>query len=107
MNDYNKYEGQVLSISYVYQNSTQMTKNNGSYQNKNYDYIKDRFENITQEITGETIFLDINRNDSVFYNKLIWPYKSLEPTEHTTLDYFDYLVLIRNSGPTKPLNSKK
>lgn len=107
MEDYSKYEGQVLSIGYIYEGSTQMTKNKGAYKNITHTYINDRFESIVKDIPGETIFFNTNIYDSVFHNELIWPYRYLKPKKLSTLDYFEYLVLIRNSGPTEPLEAQK
>lgn len=101
----NDFKDKVLSIAYAY--------NNCKYMNKNKD--KSYGESPLTDITKETmvglpredlILLPLHREDSPYEKKLLWPYtrqRNYPPSGGVTTDYFDYLLVIQNAGPTRPL----
>lgn len=99
----------VLSIVYVYNNCKFMNrdnKGNGTYfisdmnsSNENADILNDISEN------DVTIF-KLNNKNSPFSKELIWPFIYRSPKNGVTTDYFQYIIMIKNSGPTEPLNDE-
>ncbi|MEG1134131.1 MAG: erythromycin esterase family protein [Cellulosilyticaceae bacterium] len=103
------FEDKILSIAYVYKDCQVMTKGaKDAYGKKHFTSLSDNYNLLKGLPANENLLLRLTGEDSPFDKKLIWPisYQSGgdTPTNGVTTDYFQYLVVIRGSDSTEPLN---
>ncbi|MGL5675769.1 MAG: hypothetical protein ACRDDX_05130 [Cellulosilyticaceae bacterium] len=101
----NDFKDKVLSIAYAYNNCSRMSKKNDlTYGERPLtNVVKPTLAGLPRE---DLVLLPLHKEDSPYAEKLLWPYKTqmtYEPTGGVTTDYFDYLLVIQNAGPTRPL----
>jgi erythromycin esterase-like protein len=99
-------KGKVLSIAYLYDNCDIMTR--GKYGTTKLTSYRST-EKILEPFTKEDITLfKLTGNKSPFQQEVIWPFDvknaGIIPREGVTTDYFQYMILIKNSKATTPLN---
>lgn len=94
-----EFRNKVLSIAYAYKDCKYL------YPTKRKNYIGslntldpylEEFEYFTNN--PFTMF-DLDGDKSPFREKLIWPLEHKNPVKGVTTDYFQYLILIKSSGP--------
>lgn len=97
------FEDKVLSIPYIYSNCKYL------YPTTRKNYISS-INTLNRELTcfekfikkDYTIF-KLNNNDSPFNKNLIWPFDHIHAKKGVTTDYFQYLVIVQNSGAADEL----
>lgn len=103
--NYSILKGKVLSIAYIYENCKYL------YPTDIKDYEADIttlspdldiFHNFTRDKV--TIF-KLNNINSPFKRKLIWPIIHKIAEEGVTTDYFQYIIIIKNSKAVTPISS--
>lgn len=98
------FQDKVLSIVYVYDNCEYL------YPTDLRDYqgvmttLDLKLDMLKKYAKGECTLFKLNGNDSPFDKKLLWPIVHKIPEGGVTTDYFQYIILIRNS---KALTSLK
>ncbi len=98
--DASPIKGKILSIAYIYQNSSHL---------KNDPYRSNPINNVTFKRDFELLSLGpftlvpLNLEDSPFRKGLIWPMNSSTPTDGVTTDYFQYLVLMDGTEAASPI----
>lgn len=100
----------ILSIIYVYDNCKYMSKNIDRTYSIGEAYSYDSWNNIFKDFIKEnyTMFR-LTGKESPFKNKMIWPINSNwtgEIPKGSTTDFFQYIVVIRKSQATEPLNDE-
>ena len=96
-NESSPFKGKVLSVAYAYQNCKYLyptkRKNYVSHINT-LDLSMVEFNNF---INSKYAIFKLNQKDSPFDEKLIWPLNHKFPENGVTTDYFQYLVVIKDS----------
>ena len=96
-NEISPFKGKVLSVAYAYQNCKYLyptkRKNYVSHINT-LDLSMVEFKNF---INSKYAIFKLNQKDSPFDEKLIWPLNHKFPENGVTTDYFQYLVVIKDS----------
>lgn len=105
MNEMPQLSGKILSIAYVYDKCKSMNKARGSYSIENFSSYSSRLD-IAQNVPGDYLLFKLSGKNSPFAEELLWPLNEEIPKSGVTTDYFQYLVLIRNSGAAEPLNGE-
>lgn len=105
--EYSQLNSKILSIAYVYDNCKYMSKE----QNQTYSVGDVISYNSKQNILNGFIKQDytlfkLNGKDSPFSSGMIWPFVDGKPNKGVTTDFFQYVVVIRNSQATEPLNDQ-
>lgn len=98
--------GKILSIAFSYDNCKFMSKNKDrSYSVSTDDDCGslDIFSEFTKE--NHTIF-KLNGKNSPFSKELIWPFYCDKPKAGVTTDFFQYIIVIKNSEASEPLNDQ-
>lgn len=93
--------GRVLSIVYGYENCTFMNWENNFSQSKCTSIIDD-FDAVKKYSSSDMTLFKLNGSNSPF-NKKIYFFKSTDGG--CTTDYFQYLILIKNSGGTTEIGN--
>jgi hypothetical protein len=98
-------ENKVLSIAYAYENCKFMSGT--SDRNYSVDYRNTYnslvFNNFT---TKDYTIFKLNGKDSPFSKDSIWLTTDIMPTSGVTVDFYQYIILIKNSQATEPLNDQ-
>lgn len=100
-----RLENKILSIVYMYEDCKQMSKTgNNKYNiqdfNSNNSLI---FSSFTEK--NYTLF-KLNGENSPFRKELIWLTPDDNPIDGVTTDYYQYVVVIKDSQATEPLNDE-
>ncbi|MCL6457147.1 MAG: hypothetical protein K6T85_03990, partial [Gorillibacterium sp.] len=104
-------QGKVLSIGYAYENCIALLRMGMEYKPVRFDTLEDApYINHVWSPFAEghpyTLFR-LNGKNSPFAKQLLWPLNQesgMPPLEGVTTDYIQYLVVIRDSPASKPLN---
>lgn len=92
--------GKVLSILYVYQNSSHLNNNPYRVQQIDSSPFKKEFDLLS---LGLYTLFPLKAENSPFEKELIWPIQSSTPTDGVTTDYFQYLLLVDGAEAASPL----
>lgn len=98
-------ENKVLSIAYIYENCKFMNKTS----DRNYSVadINTNNSNVFNDITTkDCAMFKLNGKDSPFSQNLIWITSDYIPKNGVTTDFYQYLILVKNSQATEPLNDR-
>lgn len=99
------FRGKLLTIIYLYQDCWQMTRSGGgNYGKRKLTTYSSNKPVLDLYSSGDFTLFNLVGTDSPYTQHLFWPLKMTTPTEGVTTDYFQYLLLIRNSGPSTPLH---
>ena len=97
LSEESQFKGRVISIAYAYRDCKYL------YPTKRRDYIG-KIETMNRSLEEFNPFLDedlslfkLNSKKSPFHNDLIWPLEHKIPNGGVTTDYFQYLLVIKNS----------
>jgi hypothetical protein len=98
-------ENKVLSIAYAYENCKFMSKtSDGNYSVDNRNtYNSLIFNNFT---TKDCTIFKLDGKDSPFSKDVIWLTSDIIPTSGITTDFYQYIILMKNSQATEPLNDQ-
>lgn len=100
-----RLEDKILSIVYMYEDCKQMSRtDNNKYTindfNSNNSSIFDSF------IEKNYTLFKLKGENSPFSKKLIWLTPDGNPTAGVTTDYYQYVVVIKDSQATEPINDE-
>jgi hypothetical protein len=98
-------ENKVLSIAYIYENCKFMNKTS----DRNYSVadINTNNSNVFNDITTkDCAIFKLNGKDSPFSKNLIWITSDNIPKSGVTTDFYQYIILVKNSQATEPLNDR-
>jgi len=105
LNQSSDFRDKIISIGYSYDNCTYMSKGtDGNYSEKRIDEYKSQLSYFDGFVRDQFTLFKLNGEASPFSKYQIWPYRSGSPKEGTTTAYIQYLVVIRDSTATEPLN---
>lgn len=98
-------KGKVLSIVYLYKNCKYRTAH--EYKLQNITTSKSLEDVFSPLADNDITIFKLTGNNSPFEKQIYWPYSQsftgTIPTEGKTTDYFQFLILIKNSDSTTPL----
>lgn len=101
------YKDKILTIAYFYDNCQQMSRGkNRSYSVSKFSFISPTFKRINDMTDSNTNIYKLNGKDSPFYELPMNSSFSGKELEEKVVDFFQYLVCIRNSKATEPLNDE-
>ncbi len=95
-------KGKILSIVYLYQDCEHIL--NGNYRNDFLTTYVSKNRAMDQLGKGDITLFKLNGANSPYTQGLIWPLVVEKPEAGSTTDYFQYVILLKNSGPSTPLN---
>lgn len=99
-----KFKNKVLTIVYNYDDCEQMTKTrNGKYGTDKISIIFPEIKEANDLIGGDLNIYKLNGEDSLFSHIQMYYTLTGEKLEENILDFFQYIVYIRNSKATRPL----
>lgn len=98
------FKGEILSLAYAYENSRYFNPT------KDRDYVSD-ISTLDLSHSEFKVFMEkkftlikLNQENSPFKEKLIWPLKHKFPKGGVTTDYFQYLLIIKDSKEMESFN---
>lgn len=101
-----QFKGKILSVAYAYKNCKYLYPTI----RKNYVSTIDTLDSSIVEfeffINNKNTIFKLSEEESPFTKKLIWPLKHKNPVSGVTTDYFQYLVIIKNSDEMKEFNKE-
>jgi len=103
-------KGKVLSIVYIYKNCKFMLRNRrkGTYSVQNLDTSGSDATVFQEYLTTRFTLFRLNGQNSPYNTKLIWPFIGEQwglgpPAQGVTTDYFQYLLVIKDSLANTPM----
>jgi hypothetical protein len=99
-------KGRVLSIVCAYKNCMKMTKigKKGYYSTDKWNTYHSSENVFDSYLATDFTLFRLSGNDSPFAQKLIWPMRFCDkPETGVTIDYYQYMVLVKNAKATDPL----
>ena len=91
------FKERVLSIVYAYDNCRYLYPTDRRNYESDINTWDDSIEEYKYINRDAYTILKLNNEDSPFMEDLLWPLKHKFPTSGVTTDYFQYLLLIKNS----------
>lgn len=101
------FRGKVLSIAYVYHNCKYLYPTIRKNYISSINTLDPALEVFNDFTKGEYTIFKLNGKDSPFIRKLIWPILHKLPEGGVTADYFQYLVIVKDSQAANPLELKE
>lgn len=98
------FRGKVLSVAYAYENCKYLYPTNRRDYVSSINTLDLSIEEFRDLIYSENTLFKLNDKDSPFTKELIWPLKHKFPKEGVTTDYFQYLVVVKDSEEMEGLN---
>lgn len=102
-----KFKDKILTIAYIYDDCRQM----GKCKDSKYEYKVDSLSTILEPIKeandkvgGDIILYKLTEKDSPFYDYLLHELFESKDKKAKATDFFQYIVCIKNSEATEPLN---
>ncbi|WP_315120646.1 erythromycin esterase family protein [uncultured Clostridium sp.] len=97
----------ILSIVYAYEDCKVMKKNNDRTYSVGKMNDNESIKNLFNDLVKKDYSIyKLNGEGSPFNKELMWPFGHGKPVDGVTTDYFQYILVIRNSDATKPLNDE-
>ncbi len=98
------FKGKVLSIAYVYKNCKYLYPTTWKNYISSINTLDSSMAALEDFINNEYTIFKLNGKNSPFKDKLIWPIAHKFPKDGVTTDYFQYMILIKDSDAMEPLN---
>ncbi|NLV76715.1 MAG: erythromycin esterase family protein [Tissierellia bacterium] len=98
------FKGKVLSIAYVYKNCKYLYPTTWKNYISSINTLDSSMGVFEDFINNEYTIFKLNGKNSPFKDKLIWPIAHKFPKDGVTTDYFQYMILIKDSDAMEPLN---
>ena len=92
-----RFKGKVLSIAYAYQNCRYLYPTTRRNYASSIDTLEPTIEEFKHFIDSDYVLFKLNGADSPFDRELIWPLEHKSPKGGVTTDYFQYLVVAKDS----------
>ncbi|MFW5649644.1 MAG: hypothetical protein ACOCG5_11195 [Candidatus Alkaliphilus sp. MAG34] len=99
-----QFRGKILSVAYAYQNCRYLYPTTRRNYESSIDTLEPSIEEFSQFIDSDYTLFKLNGEDSPFSRELIWPLEHKSPVGGVTTDYFQYLVVARDSKAREGLN---
>lgn len=96
-NEESQFKGKVLSIAYAYQNCRYLYPTTRRNYTSSIDTLDSSVEEFKHFINSDYTLFKLNGEESPFDKELIWPLEHKSPVGGVTTDYFQYLVVARDS----------
>lgn len=105
--DGSAYKNKILTIAYFYDQCNQMNRSNsGKYSVVELSFVPPIFKKVNDRIGSNINIYKLNSKGSPFYKINMNSTFSGEKLDEKIVDYFQYLVCIKNSKAKEPLNDK-
>ena len=102
-----QFKGKVLSIAYAYKNCRYLYPTTRRNYVSSIDTLEPSIKEFGYFIGNDYTLFKLDRDESPFNKKLIWPLEHKSPTGGVTADYFQYLMVIKDSEAMEGLNNFK
>ncbi len=99
-----RFKGKVLSIAYAYQNCRYLYPTTRRNYASSIDTLEPTIEEFKHFIDSDYALFKLNGADSPFDKELIWPLEHKAPKGGVTTDYFQYLVVAKDSEAMEGFN---
>ncbi len=93
-----QFRNKVLSVAYAYKNCRYLYPTTRRNYESSIDTLDPSIEEFNQFIDSDYTLFKLNGEGSPFNKELIWPLEHKSPVGGVTTDYFQYLVVARDSG---------
>lgn len=95
------FQGKIISIAYAYKGCKYLYPTTRKNYVSSIDTLDDSIEEFKYFIDGKYTLFKLNKKESPFKKNMIWPLSHKFPEEGVTADYFQYLVVIKDSEEMK------
>ncbi|HZK56710.1 MAG TPA: hypothetical protein VFD17_00240 [Clostridia bacterium] len=92
-----QFRNKVLSVAYAYQNCRYLYPTTRRNYESSIDTLDSSIEEFGYFIDSDYTLFKLNGEGSPFKKELIWPLEHKSPTGGVTIDYFQYLVVAKDS----------
>lgn len=96
-----QFRGKVLSVAYAYQNCRYLYPTTRRNYESSINTLDPSIEEFKHFIDNDYTLFKLNGEGSPFKKELIWPLEHKSPIGGVTTDYFQYLVVARDSEAMK------
>lgn len=101
------FKDKILTVIYNYDNCERMGKtSNGGYTTNELNIIYPQIKETNDLLEGDLNIYKLTGDNSPFEDTLMYCTDNGEELEKSMVDFFQYIVCIRNSKATEPLNNK-